>query len=85
VARWIEVFGGAACAGLLLTLWVPQWLDRRLGIDGVPLLATAGLFVFLNLHHYLIDAVIWRSRGDLVRSLVTPPAAATQLSPAGIR
>jgi hypothetical protein len=30
--------------------------------------------VFLNLHHYLIDATIWRSRGDLVRAMVRKPS-----------
>lgn len=86
-ARWVEIFGGAACAGLLLTLWLPSWLDRQLSIEGVPFLATAALFVFLNLHHYMIDAVIWRSKGDIVRAMVRGPAASPPavLSPAGSR
>jgi hypothetical protein len=67
--RWLEIFGGAACGGLLLTTWLPQLLNRVVAVDGSPLLFTAVFFVFLNLHHYLIDAVIWRSNGQIVRSM----------------
>jgi hypothetical protein len=79
--RWLELFGGAACGGLLATAWAPQLLNRVMNIDDAPLLFSAVFFVFLNLHHYLIDAVIWRSTGDLVRSMSSPspnaPAATT--------
>ena len=67
--RWAELFGGAACGGLLISTWMPGFLNRRFGVDGAPLLYTAVFFVFLNLHHYLIDAVIWRSNGSVVRSM----------------
>jgi hypothetical protein len=32
--------------------------------------------VFLNMHHYLIDASIWRSSGELVRAMGRKPGAA---------
>lgn len=67
--RWVEVFGGAACGGLLLTVWLPQRLNMSVATSDAPLLFTAVCFVFLNLHHYVIDAVIWRSGGQLVRSM----------------
>lgn len=73
VLGWLEIFAGAACGGLILTSWAPQWLNRVVPVEEAPLLFTAVFFVFLNLHHYLIDAVIWRSKGDIVRSMVAAP------------
>ena len=31
--------------------------------------------MFLNLHHYLIDASIWRSKGELIKAMGRKPAA----------
>ncbi len=76
VLRWAEIFGGAACGGLIVSLWLPQRLDATVAVAGAPLLFTAVCFVFLNLHHYLIDAVIWRSNGDLVRAMTRQPSHA---------
>jgi hypothetical protein len=81
VLRWIEVFGGAACGGLLLTVWLPQLLNRAVAIPDAPVLFTAVFFVFLNLHHYLIDAVIWRSKGEIVRSMMSNGPAEVQAAP----
>ena len=33
-------------------------------------------FVALNVHHYAIDAAIWRSRGEHIRRIVQGPAPA---------
>lgn len=74
VMWWLNIFAGAACGGLLLSRWAPAYLDDTLSRPGA-LLFTAAFFVFLNLHHYLIDASIWRSKGDLVKSLVRRNAA----------
>lgn len=81
-AWWLNIFAGAACGGLLLSRWAPQYLDAHVGRRG-PLLFTAAFFVFLNLHHYLIDASIWRSRGDLVKAMVRKPTA-TATAPAPV-
>jgi len=79
---WLNVFAGAACGGLLLSRWAPQLLDARFaGHDG-PRLFAAAFFVFLNLHHYLIDASIWRSKGGLVKAVVRGPAARAASAPA---
>jgi hypothetical protein len=72
---WLNIFAGAACGGLLLSRWAPRLLDSQIGNGQGPLLFTAAFFVFLNMHHYLIDASIWRSSGDLVRAMVRKPAA----------
>ena len=70
-SRWLEVVGGAACGGLLLTTWAPGTLQNLMvGATRNPLLFSAAFFVFLNLHHYLVDGVIWRTRGDLIRAMV---------------
>jgi hypothetical protein len=76
VLWWLNIFAGAACGGLLLSRWAPQFLDRQVGGGRGPLLFTAAFFVFLNLHHYLIDASIWRSKGELVKAMVGKPAPA---------
>ena len=70
---WLNIFVGAACGGLLVSRWAPQALDRHLDPAGAPLMFTAAAFVFLNLHHYLIDASIWRSKGELVRAMARQP------------
>ncbi|WP_375503385.1 hypothetical protein [uncultured Jatrophihabitans sp.] len=80
-AWWLNVFGGAACGGLLVSRWLPQSLDAHVDRAG-PLLFAAAFFVFLNLHHYLIDAVIWRSSGELVRAIVRRPGSAAPAAPA---
>jgi hypothetical protein len=82
VAWWLNVFVGAACGGLLLSRWLPQMLDAHLGTGGGTLLFAAAFFVFLNLHHYLIDAVIWRSSGELVKAMVRKPAPAVVVAEA---
>jgi hypothetical protein len=58
------------CGGLLLSTWMPGLLNNALLSSDRPLLFSAVFFVFLNLHHYVVDAVIWRSRGELVRTMV---------------
>jgi hypothetical protein len=80
-AWWLNIFAGAACGGLLLSRWVPQSLDRTLTSPGHPSLFLAAFFVFLNLHHYLIDATIWRSRGSIVKAMVARPAQTSQQPP----
>jgi hypothetical protein len=78
---WLNIFAGAACGGLLLSRWVPRFLDTQIGNGNGPLLFSAAFFVFLNMHHYLIDASIWRSKGELVRALVRKPAASVPSTP----
>ena len=74
VVWWLNIVAGAAAGGLLLGRWVPQWLDQTFPAQNA-LLFSAAFFVFLNLHHYLVDAAIWRSKGDIVRAIVRPGQA----------
>ena len=78
---WANIFVGAACGGLLLSRWVPNLLDTHVHRSGGPLLFAAAFFVFLNLHHYLIDAAIWRSSGELIKAMGRKPGAIA--APAG--
>lgn len=72
---WLNIFAGATCGGLLLGRWLPNLLDAHLHpATGGPFLFAATFFVFLNLHHYLIDASIWRSKGELIKAMARPPA-----------
>lgn len=76
VARSLAVFGAASVAlGFLLFRGIPPILDDwlvlhdpldRLGTT--PYLATFG--VFLNIHHYFMDAVLWRRENPETRFLV---------------
>ncbi len=73
VLWWLNIFAGAACGGLLLGRWIPNALDAH--VHSGRLLFAAAFFVFLNLHHYLIDASIWRSKGELIKAMGRKPAA----------
>jgi hypothetical protein len=70
LAWWLNIFAGAACGGLLLSRWAPELLDAQFAAHSGPRLFAAAFFVFLNLHHYVIDATIWRSKGQLVKAVV---------------
>lgn len=66
---WCSVFGGALATGMILTYWLPMWLGHAGGATlGVTMAAM--VFVVFNLHHYAIDAVIWRARDGHVRRIV---------------
>ena len=67
---WLNIFVGATCGGLLLTRWLPQLLDGAVSAPGQPALFLSAFFVFLNVHHYLIDASIWRSRGPVIGAMM---------------
>lgn len=66
---WCSVFGGALATGMLLTYWLPMWLGAA-GGPRVGVTMAAMVFVVFNLHHYAIDAAIWRSRDGHVRRIV---------------
>lgn len=73
---WCSVFGGALATGMLLTYWLPMWLGYAGGAQlGVTMAAM--LFVVFNLHHYAIDAVLWRSRDGHVRRITRGPSTTT--------
>ena len=75
VVFWWCVFGGATAGGLLLARWLPDLLERSSPSEALPALATVLLFVMLNLHHYAMDAAVWRSQGAHLRRLLPQTAA----------
>lgn len=74
-SAWIRLFGGymlrATILGILAFEVVPQFLDKQglvtsTNLGPTPILAAALLFI--NIHHYFIDNVIWRSDNATVRT-----------------
>jgi hypothetical protein len=83
-AWWPQHVLSAAAVGVLILTWLPRTLDRLLGFDaeisqGIMVAAT---FVFLNTHHYLIDAVVWRSDGYHLHAILRPTRAGAGAPPA---
>ena len=57
------IFAAAATGGLFATNWLAPLLSSATAGARSTSLFAAGLFAFLNLHHYAMDAVMWRSDG----------------------
>lgn len=70
---WLCVFGGATAGGLLVATWLPDMINRATPDLPLPGVVGALFFVLLNLHHYAIDASMWRSGGQHVRRIVAGP------------
>ena len=67
-----QILVAAGCLGLLATSALPDALERFASPWDGEALWPVTLFVALNLHHYLIDATVWRSNGRLVRAVIGP-------------
>ncbi len=91
--EWLNRFGGffanAAVLGALTFEFIPKALDGRgwLSPELGPTPFMAAFLLFINIHHYFIDNVIWRSDNPTVREHlfhpVTSPAAAKSYRQAG--
>lgn len=79
-AWWGCVFGFGLATGMLLTYWAPTWLGS-FGGERAGLVPAAMLFVVFNLHHYAIDAGVWRSPDGHVRRIVAGPRSADSSQP----
>lgn len=75
--QWLSIMGGALAAGLLLASWLPSILDSSLVTPATPGLYGSLVFIALNLHHYAIDAAIWRHDGPHIARISKGPQAAT--------
>ena len=67
LARFAVVGGLLGAAGFW---WAPEFLDAHVSYNQALFGATAFLFVgwtFINIHHYFIDAVIWRRENEDTR------------------
>ncbi len=55
--------------------WIPEWMDRNMSYRSAAL---GGQFwvvafnVFINVHHYFVDSVIWRGSNPQVRKYLRP-------------
>jgi hypothetical protein len=81
---WLSVFGGALAGGVLIGRYLPMLLNRSTSSLALPDVAATMLFVGLNLHHYAIDASMWRSQGQHVRRITAgapAPAVVPRLAP----
>ncbi len=80
---WLSVFGGAIAGGVLVGRYLPVVLNRSTSSLALADVAATMLFVGLNLHHYAIDASMWRSGGQHVRRITAgAPVAAVMSRPA---
>ncbi len=79
---WVNKFGGfllgSFILGALFFEYIPKNLDAlELGLKGPlgysPFLAS--FLLFINIHHYFIDNVIWRSDNEVVKKYLMQPAA----------
>lgn len=73
-ARW---WGLALLFGAFFLEWLPSVLDNLISYD--PQSTGARLFyvlftLFINVHHYFIDSVIWKGDNQEVREHLTPVA-----------
>lgn len=64
------VFAAAAAGGLFVTNWLAPVLAATVGGGQPTATFAAGLFIMLNLHHYAMDAVMWRSTGSHVKRML---------------
>ena len=71
-----------AAGGLLASTWLPSMIDGSFTTPALPGLFGSLLFVYLNLHHYAIDATIWRSSGEHVKRISKGPAVVEVSRPA---
>lgn len=72
---WLSVFGGAIAGGVLVGRYLPMILNRSTASLALPDVAATMLFVGLNLHHYALDASMWRSGGQHVRRITAEAPA----------
>lgn len=75
-AKEAALFVGAAALGQAAFVLLPRWADAHLIYDRIALGAgffAAAAAVFVNIHHYCIDAVVWRKNPD-VRALARAKA-----------
>ncbi|MFN7729352.1 MAG: hypothetical protein ACK5P7_09375 [Bdellovibrio sp.] len=74
-------FGAAIVTGLLVFHWIPTGLDERMpewnanaAVLWSPTIFMGVFQLFINIHHYFIDNVLWRSdNADLKKYLFQKP------------
>ncbi len=67
---------GLVFVGLMTFELIPEALDKvlRTEVNELPMFFTIAFVVFINVHHFFIDSVIWRSnQREIKYSLFSPP------------
>jgi branched-subunit amino acid transport protein len=77
---WVNRFFGffllAVTLGALTFELIPKTLDAQNLISGMgPSPFLASFLLFINIHHYFIDNVIWRSDNPTIKQFLFQPAA----------
>ncbi|MCP1624849.1 hypothetical protein [Pseudomonas nitroreducens] len=64
-------WGFAFCAAAIYFYLLPNWLDSARGPGEIsPALFMVAFLLFVNIHHYFLDSVIWRGANAEVRKYV---------------
>ncbi len=81
VFQFVGFFIVASMLGALSFEFIPVWLDSNFSFSNPGLgnsTYVASFLLFINIHHYFIDNVIWRSQNEEIRSyLFAPPVEET--------
>jgi len=81
VKRFGRFFGTSFILGMICFLWLPKWLDSQMSLamneqasalGGSVFMASFHLFI--NIHHYFIDNVIWTKESRNLRILLAKRA-----------
>jgi len=81
VKRFGRFFGTSFILGMICFLWLPKWLDSQMSLamneqasalGGSVFMASFHLFI--NIHHYFIDNVIWTKDSRNLRILLAKRA-----------
>jgi len=77
VKALFKFFGVSIFSGLLFFMWLPELLDHyfmKYSPDQASLLGgsvfMASFHLFINIHHYFIDNVVWRKESKTLRILL---------------
>ena len=77
--RFIRRFGAFVVVSFVLGAagfhWLPEWLDRNHAVRPDVLGAAywvVAFNLFINIHHYFVDNVIWRRTNDDIRTFLRP-------------
>lgn len=77
--RFVEKFGLFVAVSVVLGAagfhWIPEWLDRNATLRPTvlgPQFYVVAFNLFINIHHYFVDSVIWRGSNPQVRTFLRP-------------
>lgn len=81
VYKFVGFFAWATVLGALSFEIIPNLLDQNFSFDNTALgnsTFLASFLLFINIHHYFIDNVIWKSQNEEIRSYLFAPTEIEQ-------